>query len=111
VWLGSFKYFHSHSHYTWPAPLDKLDTAAGRLAAGGDYRPPGSTRSVPRRGAWPQLYDVARDPGEAYDVAKRHAKNRGAPPECSTRSATTSTPTARLALARAATLGARKAIR
>ena len=72
MWLGSFKYFHSHSHYTWPAPLDKLDTAAGRLAAGGDYRPPGSTRSVPRRGAWPQLYDVARDPGEAYDVVKRH---------------------------------------
>ena len=72
VRVGRWKYIDRHSHYVWPAPLDKTDTPGGRLLAGRDYRPPGSTASVPTLGAWPLLYDLSRDPDESYDVASSH---------------------------------------
>jgi uncharacterized sulfatase len=72
VRLGPWKYIDRNSHYVWPAPLDKTDTPAGRLATGRDYRPPGSAESVPTLGTWPLLYDLRRDPGEAYNVAEAH---------------------------------------
>jgi uncharacterized sulfatase len=70
--VGRWKYIRSHSHYVWPAPLDKTDTPAGRLASGRDYRPPGSSESVPTLGTWPLLYELGRDPAEAYNVARSH---------------------------------------
>jgi uncharacterized sulfatase len=70
--LGPWKYIRSNSHYVWPAPLDKRDTPAGRLAAGRDYRPPGSAASVPTLGTWPLLYELERDPAESYNVAETH---------------------------------------
>ncbi|MCP5042350.1 MAG: hypothetical protein GY944_15095, partial [bacterium] len=60
------------SHYVWPAPLDKADTPGGRLLAGRDYQPSGSSRRVPTLGTWPLLYDLSRDSGEAYNVADLH---------------------------------------
>jgi uncharacterized sulfatase len=70
--LGSWKYIRSNSHYVWPAPLDKRDTFAGRLASGRDYQPPGSDESVPTLGTWPLLYDLDRDGAEAYNVVETH---------------------------------------
>jgi uncharacterized sulfatase len=72
VRVGRWKYIDRNSHYVWPAPLDKTDTPGGKLLTGRDYRPPGSTESVPTLGTWPLLYDLARDPGEAYNVAESH---------------------------------------
>lgn len=72
VRVGPWKYVDRNSHYVWPAPLDKRDTPGGRLLAGRDYRPPGAAESVPTLGTWPLLYDLRRDPDEAYDVAASH---------------------------------------
>ena len=55
-----------------PVPLDKLDNFTGQVANGNTYHPEGSTDSVPTLGTWPLLYNVGRDPGEAYNVAKQH---------------------------------------
>ena len=66
------KYLDRNSHYVWPAPLDKADTPGGRLLTGRDYQPPGSSESVPTLGTWPLLYELGRDPGEAYSVARSH---------------------------------------
>jgi len=72
VRLGPWKLIDRNSHYVWPAPLDKTDTPGGRILAGRDYRPPDATGSVPTLGTWPLLYDLERDPEEAYNVAKSH---------------------------------------
>jgi arylsulfatase A len=69
---GPWKLIRSNSHFVWPTPLDKPDTPAGKLAAGRDYRPPGSTESVPTLGTWPLLYELERDGSESYNVAKTH---------------------------------------
>ncbi len=66
---GPWKYIERNSHYVWPVPLDKRDTPAGGLLAGRDYRPPGAAEAVPTLGTWPLLYDLRRDPAEAYNVA------------------------------------------
>jgi uncharacterized sulfatase len=70
VRVGPWKYVDRASHYVWPVPLDKTDTPAGKVLSGRDYRPPGATESVPTLGTWPLLYQLSRDPGEAYNVAK-----------------------------------------
>jgi uncharacterized sulfatase len=72
VRVGPWKYIDRNSHYVWPAPLDKPDTPGGRLLTGRDYRPPGSAESVPTLGTWPLLYQLERDPEEAYNVAELH---------------------------------------
>lgn len=72
VRVGPWKYFRTNSHYVWPVPLDKRDNVAGQLAGGNDYQPPGAADTVAALGSWPSLYNVGRDPGEAYNVAKRH---------------------------------------
>ncbi|HDP34192.1 MAG TPA: hypothetical protein ENN29_03675 [Candidatus Hydrogenedentes bacterium] len=69
---GDWKYVHANSHYTWPLPLDKEDNIAGQLAAGNNYHPPDSDETIPALGSWPALYNLTVDPGEAYNVAKRH---------------------------------------
>lgn len=72
VRVGPWKYVDRNSHYVWPAPLDKPVTPGGRLLSGRDYRPPGSSQSVPTLGTWPLLYHLGRDPEEAYNVAASH---------------------------------------
>jgi arylsulfatase A len=68
---GRWKYIDDISHYTWPVPIDKNDTLAGRSANSRDYYPPGGGGPVPTLGTWPLLYDLQRDREEAYNVAKR----------------------------------------
>jgi len=72
VRLGRWKLVERNSHYVWPAPLDKQDTPAAKVLASRDYTPPGSSESVPTLGTWPLLYELERDPAEAYNVAKTH---------------------------------------
>ena len=69
VRVGPWKLIERNSHYVWPAPLDKPDTPGGRLLTGRDYRPEGSDEAVPTLGTWPLLYQLERDPEEAYNVA------------------------------------------
>jgi arylsulfatase A-like enzyme len=72
VRVGPWKYLASNSHYVWPNPLDKLDSVAGRMVSARDYSPAGSDVSIPTMGTWPLLYHLARDRGEAYNVAKKY---------------------------------------
>lgn len=72
VRVGDWKYLESVSHYVWPNPLDKQDSFAGRMTSARDYSPPGSEQSVPTLGTWPLLYQLRRDPYEAYNVAKKY---------------------------------------
>lgn len=67
---GRWKYIHSISHYTWPNPLDKQDSIAGRMVSARDYSPPGSDEKIPTLGYWPLLYDLSRDQTESYNIAK-----------------------------------------
>ncbi len=76
VRVGDWKYLASNSHYVWPNPLDKLDSIAGRMVSSRDYSPPNSTESIPTLGYWPLLYNVQRDPWEAYNVAKTFPEQR-----------------------------------
>lgn len=64
---GRWKLIARNSHYVWPVPLDKTDTPAGRILTGRDYRPAGSSESVPTLGTWPLLCDLERDRAEAYE--------------------------------------------
>jgi len=72
VRLGRWKLLERNSHYVWPAPLDKQDTPAGQLLTSRNYTPPGGSESVPTLGTWPLLYELGRDPAEAYNVAEKH---------------------------------------
>ena len=79
VRVGRWKLIDRNSHYVWPAPLDKQDTPAGRLATGRDYRPPGPAESVPTPGTSPLPYDLRRAPPEAYNAAQCHPERGPAP--------------------------------
>ena len=70
--VDQWKYIASNSHYTWPNPLDKQDSFAGRVVSARNYTPPGSTLSIPTLGTWPLLYRLDRDAGESYNVAKKY---------------------------------------
>jgi uncharacterized sulfatase len=72
VRVGDWKYIRANSHYVWPIPLDKQDTFVGRTAAGRNYTPPGSDESIPTLGTWPLLYQLRRDPQEAYNAAEKY---------------------------------------
>ena len=76
VRIGDWKYLAANSHYVWPNPLDKQDSLAGRLISARDYSPPDSDESIPTLGTWPLLYNIERDPLEAYNVAQRHPQER-----------------------------------
>jgi hypothetical protein len=70
--VGDWKYFRDMSHWTWPLPLDKRDTFAGRIAGARDYTPPGTNIRIPTLGTWPRLFQLRRDRGESYDVVKKY---------------------------------------
>jgi hypothetical protein len=69
---GNWKYFQRINTRAWPVPLDRPDTLFGSAAAGHDCRPPGSDISVPTLASWPLLYNLDTDPGESYNLMKRH---------------------------------------
>ncbi len=71
---GKWKYIDSNSHYVWPAPLDKPDSAVGSALSMMNYTPPGQTESIPTLGEWPALYQLDIDSGESYNVAKKHVE-------------------------------------
>ena len=71
---GKWKYINRNSHYVWPAPLDKPDTAVGSALAMMNYTPPGQTESIPTLGEWPALYQLDIDSNESYNVAKKHVE-------------------------------------
>jgi len=56
---GRWKYFDKMNRYTWPIALD---TAAIPNTLGAEQM----------GDRWPLLYDIARDPGEAYNVINTH---------------------------------------
>lgn len=60
VRAGDWKYLHRVNHYEWPIPLDKPTTFLGMAA---------QDRFL---GSWPNLYNIATDEGENYDLASRH---------------------------------------
>jgi arylsulfatase A len=74
VRCDDWKYFRSINTYTWPLPLDKPNTFFGSMAGGRDYRPEGSSESVPTMASWPVLYRVSKDPGECYNVQKKYPR-------------------------------------
>jgi len=72
VRVGPWKYLASNSHYVWPNPLDKMDSIVGKMVSSRNYSPPDSDVSIPTLGTWPLLYQLDRDPGESYNVAKKY---------------------------------------
>jgi arylsulfatase A len=69
---GRWKYVERNSHYVWPFPLDKMDTAVGWVTTSRDYDPGDGGPPIPTLGTWPLLYDLEHDPAEAYNVEARH---------------------------------------
>lgn len=70
--LGDWKYIASNSHYTWPNPLDKMDSFIGKATSSRNYRDSETGVSIPTLGTWPLLYHLGQDPGEAYNVAAKY---------------------------------------
>lgn len=69
---GRWKYYrHLHS-YTWPVPLDKVSTLAGRFAHANTYTDSRNGVTVGRSTHDPLLFDVGADTNESYDVLPRH---------------------------------------
>jgi uncharacterized sulfatase len=82
VRVGRWKYIERNSHYVWPFPVDKSDTSVGWMSSTRDYHAANSDEPIQTLGTWPLLYDLERDPAEAYNVEDRH-------PEIATRLAHT----------------------
>jgi uncharacterized sulfatase len=72
VRVGRWKYIERNSHYVWPFPIDKPDTSVGWVTTSRDYHPADGGDPIPTMGTWPHLYDLERDPAEAYNVQDRH---------------------------------------
>jgi len=71
---GNWKYFRHTNTRSWPIPLDKPVTFFAKAAKGHDYKPEGSEESVPTMASFPMLYNMKHDPGENYNVIKRHPR-------------------------------------
>lgn len=69
---GRWKYYRWVNLYTWPVPLDKPNTLAGRIAHGHAYTDPQTGRTMPLITHDPLLFDVEADTNESYDVSERH---------------------------------------
>lgn len=71
VRAGAWKYYRHVNRLCWPLPYDKPGTLPGEQTAGYVHADAKTGRSANLLDAGPMLYDLARDPGEAYDVAER----------------------------------------
>ena len=69
---GRWKYYRSAHLYTWPTPLDKKSTLAGRWAHANRYTDPQTGETVARSTHDPLLFDVVADRDESYNVVSRH---------------------------------------
>jgi uncharacterized sulfatase len=70
---GRWKYYRFVNLYTWPMPLDKPSTLAGRMARRFRYTDPRSGATAALLVHEPLLFDLLADPGESYDVHDRQA--------------------------------------
>jgi arylsulfatase A-like enzyme len=66
-----WKYYRWLNLYTWPVPLDKVNTVPGRLAHAHVHTDATTGRTVQLVTHDPLLFDLTRDPNESYDVAER----------------------------------------
>ena len=57
--------------YYWPVPLDKPNSLAGQRLEEYKYADERTGRELRLYADHPMLYDVALDPGEAYNLAAR----------------------------------------
>ena len=69
---GRWKYYRWVNLYTWPVPLDKPNTLAGRVAHGYTYTDPQTGETAKLVAHAPLLFDVAADVSESYNVVDRH---------------------------------------
>ena len=68
---GQWKYYRYADRYYWPVPLDKPNALAGRRLEEYKYSDERTGRELRLYADHPMLYDLALDPGEAYNVAAR----------------------------------------
>jgi uncharacterized sulfatase len=68
---GQWKYYRYVDRYYWPVPLDKPNSLAGRRLEEYTYTDERTGRELRLYADHPMLYDVALDPGEAYNLAAR----------------------------------------
>ncbi|MCC6640267.1 MAG: sulfatase, partial [Deltaproteobacteria bacterium] len=77
---GRFKLYRWVNQYMWPLPLDKVSTVGGRGWEEKRYVDPRT--GIADHPRMPLLFDLAADPGEAYNVVESHpdeaARLRGA---------------------------------
>lgn len=69
---GRWKYYRFVNLYTWPMPLDKPNTVAGRAARRFRYTDPRTGQTAALLTYDGLLFDLAADPSESYDVHARH---------------------------------------
>jgi arylsulfatase A-like enzyme len=69
---GPWKYYRWVNLYTWPVPLDKVNTYAGRSAHNYTYTDPGTGQVAHLITHDPLLFDVTLDSNESYNVIERH---------------------------------------
>jgi arylsulfatase A-like enzyme len=69
---GRWKYYRSVHLYTWPTPLDKKSTLAGRWVHANRYTDPQTGEVIARSTHDPLLFDVVADRDESYNVISRH---------------------------------------
>jgi len=69
---GRWKYYRTVNLYTWPVPLDKVSSLAGRWAHANTYTDPATGETVSRSTHDPLLFDIEADTNESYNVILRH---------------------------------------
>lgn len=67
-----WKYYRWVNLYTFPVPLDKVNTLVGRGAHAATYTDPQTGRTVQLITHDPLLFDVEVDTNESYNVISRH---------------------------------------
>jgi arylsulfatase A-like enzyme len=67
-----WKYYRWVNLYTWPVPLDKVNSLVGRGAHRYTYTDPQTGITMPLITDDPLLFDVDADTNESYNLASRH---------------------------------------
>jgi arylsulfatase A len=69
---GRWKYYRWVNLYTWPLPLDKPNTLAGKMAHDYTYTDPKTGETAHLLTHDPLLFDVDADTNESYNVIAQH---------------------------------------
>jgi uncharacterized sulfatase len=72
VRTAQWKYYRWVNLYTWPVPLDKVNSLVGRGAHGYTYTDPQTGVTLPIIASDPLLFDVVADTNESYNVISRY---------------------------------------